>query len=240
MAMAVGVLSTAGCGPTVRDAVTTPSEAAPVLVEEAGDAASDGAQAADSPPLRDRDERIGDGGAGGVTAEVAELPEEDPFAALDRAFAAEAAAAGLTVPERGDGGGGGVTAEVAELPEEDPFAALDRAFAAEAAAAGLTVPEPATLAEWTRAVNASMTAAEDAAGEAEAAARGRGSRLSRRAACSGARERLAGALDDVQELTVGEARPAHVTRATGEEAYAELGERIEAARERGRTACDAL
>ena len=198
MAMAVGVLSTAGCGPTVRDAVTTPSEAAPVLVEEAGDAASDGAQAADSPPLRDRDERIGGGGAGGVTAEVAELPEEDPFAALDRAFAAEAAAAGLTVPE------------------------------------------PATLAEWTRAVNASMTAAEDAAGEAEAAARGRGSRLSRRAACSGARERLAGALDDVQELTVGEARPAHVTRATGEEAYAELGERIEAARERGRTACEAL
>ena len=129
---------------------------------------------------------------------------------------------------------------MAELPEEDPFAALDRAFAAEAAAAGLTVPEPATLAEWTRAVNASMTAAEDAAGEAEAAARGRGSRLSRRAACSGARERLAGALDDVQELTVGEARPAHVTRATGEEAYAELGERIEAARERGRTACEAL
>ena len=197
VASAVAVLWSASCASAVRDAVTTPSEAAPVLADDAGDVARDAAPGVvDPPPRVDRDGYVDDGGAGTGNTEVAELADEDPFAALDRAFAAEAAA--------------------------------------------LSAPEPATLAEWTRAVNASVTAAEDAAGEAEAAAGGPGTRLSRRAACAGSRDRLARALDDVRDLTVGESRPAYVTRAAGEEAYAELGERIAVARERGRTACEVI
>ena len=237
VASAVAVLWSASCASAVRDAVTTPSEAAPVLADDAGDVARDAAPGVVDPrPRVDRDGYVDDGGAGTGNTEVAELPDEDPFAALDRAFAAEAAA--LSASPADVGGAGGEDAEVAELADEDPFAALDRAFAAEAAA--LSAPEPATLAEWTRAVNASVTAAEDAAGEAEAAAGGPGTRLSRRAACAGSRDRLARALDDVRDLTVGESRPAYVTRAAGEEAYAELGERIAVARERGRTACEVI
>ena len=202
-------------------------------------AALDRAFAAEAEAARLTGAAASDAGAGGVNAEVADLPDDDPFAALDRAFAAEAEAARLTGAAASDAGAGGVNAEVADLPDDDPFAALDRAFAAEAEAAGLTAPEPATLEEWTRAVNAGMTAAEDAAGEAEAAAGGSGTRLSRRAACAGARDRLESAVDDVRNLTIGEARPAYVTSDAGEETYVELGGRIAAARERGRTACEA-
>ena len=140
----------------------------------------------------------------------------DPFAALDRAFAAEAAAAG-----------------VADAPA-DPIAA------AASGAAALVVPvdtetsvdaaadeatEPADLAAWVRAVNAGMTAAEEAAAAARTSAAGTGSWFTRTAACVDARDRLTSALARVEALTVGESRPPFVTRAAGEEAYAELGER---------------
>jgi hypothetical protein len=54
-----------------------------------------------------------------------------------------------------------------------------------------------------------------------------------------ARDRLTSALARVEALMVGESRPPFVTRAAGEEAYAELGERLEAARTQGR-ACETI
>ena len=102
------------------------------------------------------------------------------------------------------------------------------------------VAEPADLAEWVREVNAGVTAAEEAAAEAEAAAAGSGSWFSRAAACVNAQDRLTGALARVEALTVGESRPSYVTSTAGEEAYAELGEQLESARERGRVACASI
>ena len=281
------VLSTAGCGPTLQNAVVTaPADAAPVRSENAGEAASEVSALPEDDPFAALDQAFApeaagltespatSGGAVG-SGEVSALPEEDPFAALDQAFAAEAA--GLTESPAASGGAGTESAEVAALPEDDPFAALDRAFAAEAA--GLTrspdeagggvgraevsalpeadpiaalartleaqvaraaAPRPGTVAAWTRAVHASVTAAEDAAGEAEATARRRGGRSMRRATCRVARNRLADAVSEARELTVGGARPAFVTRAAGEQVYADLEERIAAARERGRRACEAI
>ena len=100
--------------------------------------------------------------------------------------------------------------------------------------------EPADLAEWTREVNAAMIAGADAAAEAEAAATGTGSRLTRTTECMNARERLTDALARVEALTVGYGRPSFVTRRVGEEMYAELSEQVEAARERGRAACESI
>ena len=62
----------------------------------------------------------------------------------------------------------------------------------------------------------------------------------RRATCRVARNRLADAVSEARELTVGGARPVFVTRAAAEQVYADLGERIAAARERGRRACEAI
>ena len=101
--------------------------------------------------------------------------------------------------------------------------------------------EPADLAEWVRAVNAGVAAAEEAAADAEAEAAGGGTRswFARTAACVNARDRLARALARVEALTVGGSRPSYVTSAAGEEAYAELGERLESARAHGR-ACESI
>ena len=97
--------------------------------------------------------------------------------------------------------------------------------------------EPADLAEWVRAVNAGVTAAEEAAAEAEAAAGGTRNWFGRTAASVNARDRLARSLARVEALTVGESRPSFVTRAADEEAHAELDGRLESADERGRAAC---
>ena len=75
---------------------------------------------------------------------------------------------------------------------------------------------PPDLAEWVRAVNAGVTAAEEAAAEAEAAAGGTRNWFARTAASVNARYRLARALVRVEALTVGESRPSFVTRAAGE------------------------
>ena len=178
--------------------------------------------------------------------------DADAWAALDRAFAAEAAAEAE------------LDEEAAPRPtaDADAWAALDRAFAAEAAAeaeldeeaaprpvtaaANEAVanvagePEPTDLAAWVRAVNAGVRRAEEAAGEAEAAAADTGSWFSRTAACVDARDRLSHAWERVRELTIGEARPAFVTETAGAETYCEVEEWLEAARERGRVACESI
>ena len=101
--------------------------------------------------------------------------------------------------------------------------------------------EPANLAEWVRVVSAGMTAAEEAADEAESAAAGTGSWFGRTTTCVNALDRLSNALQRVERLTVGEERPSYVTSAAGEQTYAELGdERLESARERGRAACESI
>ena len=153
----------------------------------------------------------------------------------------------------------GLVAQAVREHEVGPnFEEVDRAGSVEAgaeAAVSLVLPldvqastdivpdavaEPADLAEWVREVNAGVTAAEEAAAEAETAAAGSGSWFSRAAACVNAQDRLTGALARVEALTVGESRPSYVTSTAGEEAYAELGEQLESARERGRVACASI
>ena len=168
-------------------------------------------------------------------------PVPDPFAALDRAFATEAAATSLA-----NAAVGGNESAVGSVP--DPFAALERAFAAQAAEAVTEDPgnaESAAVVGTVEAANraawvASVDAAVATAAEAETAAAGPGRWMSRNARCVGARNRLAAAIARVEALTVGGARPQHVPGATGEEAYAKISARIEAADERGRRACESI
>ena len=144
---------------------------------------------------------------GSVDREVADAVPEDPFAALGRAFASEAAESSASAETVGVGG--------AEAVTPDPFAALEQALAAETLAEpteedgpDIEAAEPVDFAEWTRAVNAGVAAAEQAAAEAEAAASGAGATRVRTAACVSAREHLTPALSRVEDLTVGdEARP---------------------------------
>ena len=162
-------------------------------------------------------------------AEPDDAPVEDPFAALDRAFAAEAtvdAAHAAADPVAADGVGAAALA----VPGDAETGVN---------AAGAEATEPATFAAWVRAVNASVSAAEEAAAAAHASAAGAGSWFARTAACVGARDRLTRALARVEALTVGASRPSSVTSASGEEAYVELGERLESARAQGR-ACDSI
>lgn len=162
----------------------------------------------------------------------------DPFAALERAFAEEAAEdraednteEPVAVHGTEDRAGAGSTVSLAQPlnRENDEAAAADE------------VVEPANLPEWVAAVNAGVTAAEQAADEAEAGASGTGSWFARTTAYLNARDRLAVALARVEALTVGNARPSFVTGTPAEQAYAELGERIEAADERGHAACESI
>ena len=168
--------------------------------------------------------------AGLADPEPGVAPVEDPFAALDRAFAAEAAAA--VADARADPVGADGSGIAALAVPADAETGVDTAAAAEAV-------EPADLAAWVRAVNASLTAAEEAATVAQASAAGAGSWFARTAACVDARDRLTRALARVEALTVGGSRPSYVTSAAGEEAYAELGERLESARTHGR-ACESI
>lgn len=181
---------------------------------------------------------------------VAEVPEEvteaaaaapapadsaAAFAALDQAFAVEAAddvaqgdEANVFDAEPGPTDGNGSAAVVALVVPLEVETAADPLAS--------STPEPANLTEWVR-VSAGVTTAEEAADEAESAAAGTGSWFGRTTACVNAQDRLSYALQKVERLTVGEERPSYVTSAAGEETYAELGERLESARERGRAAC---
>ena len=165
----------------------------------------------------------------GAAAEAFAAEVEDPFAALDRAFSAEVA--------------GDVADAAADPVAADGVGAAALAVPVDAEtsvnAAGAEATEPATFASWVRAVNGSVTAAEDAAAAAQASAAGSGSWFARTAACVGARDRLTRALARVEALTVGGSRPSFVTSAMGEEAYAELGERLASARAQSR-ACDSI
>ena len=197
-------------------------------------------------------------------AEAADVA--DALAALDRAFAADAPAA--NVPEEEDvarPADADAEPEAAEAADvADALAALDRAFAADAPTANVPEqeaaadaeppaladeavadvagePEPTDLTAWVRAVNAGVRRAEEVAAEAEEAAADTGrSWFSRTVACVDARDRLSRAWERVKELTIGEARPAFVTSTAGSEAYCEVEDRLEAAHERGRLACDSI
>ena len=194
--------------------------------------------------------------AGLAHAEPDDAPVEDPFAALDRAFATEVAgdAAEAFAAEVEDPFAALDRAFSAEVAGDVADAAADSVAADGVGAAALAVPvdaetsvnaagaeatEPATFAAWVRAVNASVSAAEEAAAAAQASAAGAGSWFARTAACVGARDRLTRALARVEALTVGGSRPSFVTSAMGEEAYAELGERLASARAQSR-ACDSI
>lgn len=156
---------------------------------------------------------------------------EDPFAALDRAFAAEAAAAAAVVDAAADSVDADASGAAASVVLVDAEISVD--------AAADEATEPADLAAWVRAVNAGVAAAEEAAAAAQASAAGTGSWFARTATCVAARDRLTSALARVEALTVGGSRPSYVTSAAGEEAYAELGERLESARAHGR-ACESI
>ena len=127
----------------------------------------------------------------------------DPFAALERAFAEQTAEdraednteepVGVYGTEDRAGAGSTVSLVQPSNRENDEAAAADEAV------------EPANLLEWVAAVNAGVTAAEQAAAEADAS--GTGSWFARTTACLNARNRLAVALAHVEALTVGNARP---------------------------------
>ena len=143
---------------------------------------------------------------------------------------------------------GGEVLTSASSETETP-ADVARAAGGEAEATGEPAPSAVVAAApepsgdfigWVRAVDASMTDAERAAGAAEAAAAATGGWFSRTAACLAAEERMASALDRVAQLTAGEARPETVAPAAAEEVRAELAERMAAARERARGACASI
>lgn len=126
-------------------------------------------------------------------------------------------------------------ARVDETPAGNAPAAAEEPSVGGAPAA----PEPSgDLTAWVRAVDGSLTDAEGAAAQAEAAATGAGGWFLRTMACLDAEERMLRALDRVRSLTTGEGRPEGVAPATGNEVYVELGERMAAAREQVRTACE--
>ena len=239
-------IDTVGADPFAALDLAFAAEAAELSADEETDAGNASAASANAGPFVALEEQF-----------VAEVPEEvteaaaavdaapepadsaDAFAALDRAFAVEAAddvaqgdAANVVdaTPEPTDANG--LASPVALVVPLEVEAAAD-------SPASVTT-EPANLAEWVRMVSAGMTAAEEAAGEAELAAAGTGSWFGRTTTCVNALDRLSNALQRVERLTVGEERPSSVTSAAGEETYAELGERLETARERGRAACESI
>ena len=185
-------------------------------------------------------EEVREDAAAAVVDAVPEPAESaDAFAALEQAFAVEAAddvaqgdEANVVDAAPEPTAANGSAAPVALVVPLDVETAADRPASAN--------PEPANLAEWVRAVSAGVTAAEEAATEAESAATGTGSWFARRAACVNARDRLSNALQRVERLTVGEGRPSYVTAAAGEETYTELVEQLDSAGKRGRAACESI
>ena len=195
--------------------------------------------------------------ADGAATEAADVGAV--LAALDRAFAADAPVADVPRPAGTD-----AEPEATEAAGVAALAALDGAFAAanataanaseqedaaDAASPALAdataaevagEPEPTILTAWLRAVNAAVRRAEEAAAEAEKTAAATGSWFSLTTACLDARDRVSKAGKRVKELTIGEARPLFVTSAAGSEAYCEVEDRLEAANERGRLACDSI
>ena len=102
-------------------------------------------------------------------------------------------------------------------------------------------PEPADdFAGWVRALTAAARAAERAAGEAEAAVRGRGSSSSRASSCSDAEALVAEAAARVTSLTIGDDRPPSVPARTGRETYSDLFYLLDAAKRRARAACSSI
>ena len=248
-----GAVDTEPIDPVVEDAFAAleqafAAEAAELSADEEtndrnADAASENAHPFAAPEqafVAEVPEEVREDAAAAVVDAVPEPAESaDAFAALEQAFAVEVA----------DDVAQGDEANVVDAAPE-PTAAhgsastvalvvpLDVETAADPPA--YATPEPANLAEWVRAVSAGVTAAEEAAGEAESAAAGTGSWFARTAACVNARDRLSNALQRVERLTVGEGRPLYVTAAAGEETYTELGERLDSAGERGRAACESI
>ena len=102
-------------------------------------------------------------------------------------------------------------------------------------------PEFADLREWVQAVGAELVAAEAAAADTvEASVSGTASWFSRMVLCVNAGDRLTSAYKRVEELSVGNERPAFITVAAGAEVYEEAGDRLEAAQERVRLACESV
>ena len=101
--------------------------------------------------------------------------------------------------------------------------------------------EPAgDFAGWVRQVNAAVTAVEQAAGEAEQAAAGTGGWFTRSNACFHAEDRMTQAVLRVQTLTFGTRRPQFIPAPAGSEAWRDLQERIDEARQRARAACESI
>ena len=235
-------IDTVGADPFAALDLAFAAEAAELSADEETDAGNASAASVNAGPFIALEEQF-----------VAEVPEEvteaaaapepadsaDAFAALDRAFAVEAA------DDVAQGDAANVVDAAPEPTDANGSAApvalvvpLEVATAADPSASATS--EPANLTEWVRVVSAGVTAAEEAAGEAESAAAGTGSWFGRTTTCVNALDRLSNALQSVERLTVGEERPSYVTSAAGEETYAELGERLETARERGRAACESI
>ena len=196
----------------------------------------------------------------------AQVADANAFDALERAFAAEADAEVRRAAPFGSNDSAGTTGEGSRhAAGEDPFDALENAFAIETAEAegetpttedredartptaanddeapGVDVESGDGLADWVRAVVATLENAETAADDAEAAATADEGWFSRIAACVAAQDRLANSLEQVRQLTVGDRRSEEVTPQTGREAYTELGDRMAAARHRGHVACDSI
>ncbi len=101
--------------------------------------------------------------------------------------------------------------------------------------------EPAgDFAGWVRQVNAAVAEAERAAAEAEQAAAGAGSWLSRSSACINAEGRVSQASLRLQNLTLETRRPGFVPAEGGSQAWQELRERLEEARQRASEACSSI
>ena len=96
------------------------------------------------------------------------------------------------------------------------------------------------FAGWVRALTAAARAAEQAAGEAEAAVRGRGSSSSRASSCREAEALVAEAAARVTSLTVGDDRPPSVPGRTGRETHSDLFYLLDAAKRRARAACSSI
>ena len=108
-------------------------------------------------------------------------------------------------------------------------------------AAATTEAEPAEDFEvWVRALNAAVRAVEQAAADAEAAARGSGNWFSRASSCIDAEARATAAATRVSNVTVGDDRPRYVPVRAGREAYADLVVLMDAAQRRARAACRSI
>ena len=165
------------------------AEAAESSADEMTDAGNASAASANADPFAALEQQFVAEVPEGVTEDIAAVgaaPEPadsaDAFAALDRAFAVEAAddvaqgdAANVVdaTPEPTDANGSASTVALV-VPLEVEAAADPPAS---------VTTEPANLAGWVRMVSAGMTAAEEAADEAESAAAGTGSWFGRTTTC---------------------------------------------------------